>query len=94
MDSTTNGQDERDSNSGDASQDATRTGDGPVNSEPAETVCGEPAPVGAAWMHNKELNFGNLKGYLNTIKEGLEKTIAQQKRELAKMVGARDSLLK
>jgi len=45
-------------------------------------------------MHNKELNFGNLKGYLNTIKEGLEKTIAQQKRELAKMVGARDSLLK
>ena len=92
MDSTKDGQAERNPNSGGDSTVAASDSNGQADSGPAEAVRGESPPL--EWQHGKNLNFNNVKTVLETVREGLEKGIAQHKRELAKMIGARDSLLK
>ena len=46
------------------------------------------------WKHDQELSFAPAKEVLLKAKEGIEAMLAAKKRELAQMVGARDSLKK
>lgn len=33
--------------------------------------------VGPKWAHGQDLNFGNVRNFLNVMKEGLEKSIEE-----------------
>ena len=59
----------------------------------AETVDGG-GSVGPRWSHDHDLNFENVRSFLNVMKEGMEKSIAEcedlvkkKRAELKKMGG-------
>ena len=51
-------------------------------------------PVSPSWLHGQDLSFKNVSSVFEVLKENIEDAIAEQKRELARAVGARDSLKK
>lgn len=52
----------------------------------------EEKPPEVTWQHDKSLSLSPLRDLLVALKEKTEKALSAQKQELAKMVGARDSL--
>jgi hypothetical protein len=45
-----------------------------------------------SWKHNQNVSSNGLRDLLLVLKEKIESTVAEQKKELAKMVSARNSL--
>ena len=44
------------------------------------------------WQHDKNVNFNSMRELMVVLKDKVEETIAAKKKELARMLMARDSL--
>jgi hypothetical protein len=49
-------------------------------------------PKAPDWKHDQKLNFGGVQELLVVVKDRIEDLLAAKKKELADLIGARDSL--
>jgi hypothetical protein len=52
------------------------------------------APKPPDWKHDQEVSFKGIRELMLVVKDRLEDTLKQQKADLTRMIGARDSLRK